>query len=293
MMKADPADQIMMIKRAAGEAGLEFDKLNIGYKRLLAEYFGGDITKAQAFFNANIAEAQGLMDKAVESEKELEERKKNNVAFQEKLNALIDNMKVGLMPILDMLNPIVSGMSKFLSFPGGPMIMTLGMIAGSMALLRAAIGAVTATVVQKIQAFNVSGVAAQNASQQGVIGEEKETAAVNTTNGAIQQQITLRQRLANMVGLGSSSAAGSPAATGSKTSMLGGLGMMAGIMVGSYALSELHSYIENQNEIERKQIESSIKKKGLRAQKKPAHRADCGRCAAEAGRFLPGAAGSG
>jgi hypothetical protein len=58
MMKANPAEQIMMIKRASSEAGLEFDKLNIGYKRLLAEYFGGDVGKAAAFFKADMAEAE-------------------------------------------------------------------------------------------------------------------------------------------------------------------------------------------------------------------------------------------
>ncbi len=127
MMKADPADQIMMIKRAATESGLAFDSLNIGYKRLLAEYFGGDLKKAQAFFNADIVDAQRQI---TAGEKELEERKKANVDFQEKLNALMENMKVIVTPIIGLMNGLAKVLTSIMSNPGTALTVALITLGG-------------------------------------------------------------------------------------------------------------------------------------------------------------------
>lgn len=193
MMKADPAEQIMMIKRAAGEAGLEFDKLNMGYKRLLAEYFGGDINKAQAFFNANIAEAQGYLDKAVESEEELAKRKEQNVAFQEKLNALIDNMKVGLTSILGPLNYVIGGITKIMSFPGAPLVLTIGMIVGSITLMRVAFDRVIERIMAKVAAVQNAAAASEAASAKTVAANKRETASVTEVTEALRQKKALEQ----------------------------------------------------------------------------------------------------
>ena len=135
VMGKDPAQIAMTVKRAANEANLEFDKLNIGYKRMLSEAFGGDMQKAAAFYKMDLAEAQEYMDRSAATEKELEERKRASVAAQEKLNALLDNFKIGLTPILDMMNGI-SGVFTWLSqngkvLIGGVLLGMTGLIAGA------------------------------------------------------------------------------------------------------------------------------------------------------------------
>lgn len=109
LMGKDPSEVIMKIKRATTDAGLDFEKLNIGYKKLLAEYFGGDISKAAAFFKMNIGEAQEMMSRSVATEEELKKKKEESAAAQDKLNAALDNMKVALTPIID----LVAGIAKF------------------------------------------------------------------------------------------------------------------------------------------------------------------------------------
>lgn len=135
VMGKDPAQIAMTVKRAANEANLEFDKLNIGYKRMLSEAFGGDMQKAAAFYKMDLAEAQEYMDRSAATEKELEERKRASVAAQEKLNALLDNFKIGLTPILDMMNGI-SSVFTWLSqngkvLIGGVLLGMTGLIAGA------------------------------------------------------------------------------------------------------------------------------------------------------------------
>jgi len=156
MMKADPAEQIMMIKRAAQDSGLEFEKLNIGYKRLLAEYFGGDVRKAAAFFKADIMEAQQLIDRQIVSEEELAEAKEKNVDAQKKLDALLTNIKINLSPIVEGLSTVVGWIGKLLNFPGGPLIGTLGMIGFAFAGMRLAIRFITAGVMEAATRFGTS-----------------------------------------------------------------------------------------------------------------------------------------
>lgn len=114
MMQKDPAEQIMAIKRAAGDASLDFDKLNIGYKRLLAEYFGGDINKAAAFFKMNMEEANKLINEGSASEKELAERREQSAAAQEKLAATLERIKLSLTPITKIIDFALTGMNKFI-----------------------------------------------------------------------------------------------------------------------------------------------------------------------------------
>lgn len=111
LMKADPTEKLMMLKRSFDESGQDFDKLNIGYKRLLAEAFGGDVAKAGAFLKGNLAEANAEMQKMAATEKELEERKKMSVAAQEKLSKAIDTMKIALTPIIDIFAKVAESLA--------------------------------------------------------------------------------------------------------------------------------------------------------------------------------------
>lgn len=135
MMRADPAEQIMMIKRAAGEASLDFDKLNIGYKRLLAEYFGGDINKAAAFFKMNVEDAEQSLRKQAVDQEALAKAQERSAAFQEKLTALVDNLKIVLIPVIEGMNSLLSVASKVMGISGAPLVTLLGLIGGSIGVL--------------------------------------------------------------------------------------------------------------------------------------------------------------
>jgi len=108
LMGKDPSEVIMKIKRAATDSGLEFDKLNIGYKKMLAGYFGGDVAKAAAFFNMNLKEAEEQMRNASATEEELKKKKEASAAAQAKLTAAIDNMKVALTPVVNLVSTIAN-----------------------------------------------------------------------------------------------------------------------------------------------------------------------------------------
>lgn len=119
LMRADPTEKLMMLKRSFDESGQDFDKLNIGYKRLLAEGFGGDVAKAGAFFKGSLQEANAEMTKMAATEKELEERKKKSVAAQEKLSKAIDTMKIALTPIIDLFSKIAESLAWISDKTGG------------------------------------------------------------------------------------------------------------------------------------------------------------------------------
>ncbi len=111
MMRADPSERLMMLKQAFDQSGQSFENLNAGYKRLLAESFGGDVAKAAAFFNGSLQDANRLMQKNAASEKELEERKKKSVDAQTKLNKAIEGMQIALTPIISIIGTIAEGIS--------------------------------------------------------------------------------------------------------------------------------------------------------------------------------------
>jgi len=130
MMQKDPAEQIMAIKKAATDSGLEFDKLNIGYKRLLAEYFGGDINKAAAFFKMDLQEANNLMNKASATEKELEQRKQASVAAQEKMKATMDQFMLSLTPLVNIVNGALTLVNNLTDKIGViPIVVGIGLLA--------------------------------------------------------------------------------------------------------------------------------------------------------------------
>lgn len=112
LMTADPTERLMQIKRAFDESGQDFDKLNSGYKKLLAEAFGGDVSKAASFFKGSLADANAEMSKMAASEKELEERKKKSIAAQEKLTKAIDSMRIAFTPIIDVITWLAEGIAK-------------------------------------------------------------------------------------------------------------------------------------------------------------------------------------
>jgi hypothetical protein len=113
MQRADPSERIMMIKRAAAEAGLEFKNLNYGYKSLLAEtFFGGDIGKAEAFFDTPLAKMNQELNKSKASEKELQEQRQKSADAQQKLAVALDNMRIGFMPVINFVDRIAKGLTE-------------------------------------------------------------------------------------------------------------------------------------------------------------------------------------
>jgi hypothetical protein len=172
VMGKDPAQIAMTVKRAANEANLEFDKLNIGYKRMLSEAFGGDMQKAAAFYKMDLAEAQEYMDRASATEKELEERKRASVAAQEKLNALMDNFKIGLTPILDMFNGMAS---VFTWMSQNGKVLIGGVLLTMTGLIMGAVYAWNQFKAAAVSATNQVIVAMEN-MRRGVVANEAEVA---------------------------------------------------------------------------------------------------------------------
>lgn len=157
LMGKDPSEVIMKIKRAATDSGLEFDKLNIGYKKMLAGYFGGDVAKAAAFFNMNLKEAEEQMRNAAATEEELTKKKEASAAAQAKLTAAINNMKVALTPIVDAVSVIAKGFmavndkfGPFGTFIVGLTPLVFGVIGAFKAFQFAGVNAVAA-IIAKIE----------------------------------------------------------------------------------------------------------------------------------------------
>jgi len=266
MMKADPAEQIMMIKRAANEAALDFDKLNIGYKRLLAEYFGGDVKKAAAFFKADMLEAQSLMDKAALSEKELEEKKQQSAAAQEKINNLIDNMKISLTPVVELMNTFAEYLGKALSFPGGPLLATLSLIGLAFAGLQFAIYRIKVAAMQvgeqfvvasRTMAQNIEIVGAEIAHLNELLGGTAEAATVAAARvAALRAEGAAAGGMGGMGGGVLGGAAKTAGARGmSKVGIAGGVIGTIAIIGGGMMLSSKAESIKENQEIIKKQYE--------------------------------------
>jgi hypothetical protein len=152
MMQKDPAEQILAIKRAASESGMAFDSLNIGYKRLLAEYFGGDMNKAAAFFRMEMSEAQAAMNKASATEEELAKRRQASVAAQEKLNATLEQLKISFTPLVDIASMFLTGINKIIDTIGAfPTVLGIGIFA--FIRMRRAIGNIRAEAKKAIDTF--------------------------------------------------------------------------------------------------------------------------------------------
>lgn len=151
LMKADPSEKLMMLKRAFDESGQDFDKLNVGYKRMLAEGFGGDVNKAAAFFKGNIADANAEMEKMAANEAELEERRKKSTEATEKLAKALDSIKIAFTPMLDFIAGIAEKVAKFVN-NFGP-ISSFFLVAMPLALL-AFRGAIKLTGAMMSATFN-------------------------------------------------------------------------------------------------------------------------------------------
>jgi predicted nuclease with TOPRIM domain len=129
-MAESPTERIMTVLRAAKESGVEFANLNRGFKQLLAEPFGGDLTKAASFYklSENLGDVQAKLEQAAASEEELAKKRAESVSAQEKLAAALDNMKIALTPILDIfsgLASVVNYLNKHMS-PTGTLALGLG-----------------------------------------------------------------------------------------------------------------------------------------------------------------------
>jgi hypothetical protein len=265
VMRADPSEQIMMIKRAASEASLDFDKLNIGYKRLLAEYFGGDIKKAAAFFKADLLEAQSMMNSAAASEKELEERKKQSATAQEKINALLDNMKIAFMPLVELASSVAESIGSILKFPGGPILATLSLIGIAFGALQFAIYRIKVAAIEVAGTFtgttakmssDIALVAAEIASLNANLFGTAEAATV-----AAARVATLRAEQASagltggLTGTGPTVGAGGGAAGMSGAAKAGSVAAIVAIVAGGIALANKAESIKENQEITKKQYE--------------------------------------
>jgi hypothetical protein len=125
IMKMNPAEQILEIKRAADASGKSFGDLNIGYKRMIAELFGGDVSKAAAFFKMDMAAATAEIEKQAASEEELNKRKEASAAAQEKLNAAFENLKLAITPIANALGFVANAINSITSVFGPlPVVLT-------------------------------------------------------------------------------------------------------------------------------------------------------------------------
>lgn len=118
MMRADPTEKLMLIKKSFDASGKSFDQMNIGYKRLLAEGFGGDVAKAASFFNGSLEEANKLIGKASASEEELAKRKQKSVEAQEKLAKALESMKLSLTPLINLVAKFAEKLAKFIDWVG-------------------------------------------------------------------------------------------------------------------------------------------------------------------------------
>jgi hypothetical protein len=113
IMRADPAERMIKLKKATEDANLQFENLNYGYKSLLAEtFFGGDISKAEAFFNTPLAKMNEELAKGAASQKELQQRKEASANAQDRLNAALESMKIALTPITNFVDKIARGFIK-------------------------------------------------------------------------------------------------------------------------------------------------------------------------------------
>ena len=121
LMNADPTERIIKLKTVLEQSNVTWDQLNPGYRRMFAELFGGDVSKAEAFYKMSSQKMREQMNMAAADDKEKQERMARSVDAQEKLNAAIENMKIALTPVLTMFNGMANGligMQKALSPTG-------------------------------------------------------------------------------------------------------------------------------------------------------------------------------
>jgi hypothetical protein len=166
MMKADPSERLIKVKRAANEAGLEFDKLNVGYKRLLAEAFGGDMEKAAAFYKMDLEEAYEYMNKMEASEEELEKRKRASIAAQEKLNAALQNMQIIFTPVINMVSALGNIILRVQKMIGGGwtgFLVLTGLIATAVYAWNRFRNSVSLLINELVTGMYAAGVAARGA----------------------------------------------------------------------------------------------------------------------------------
>jgi hypothetical protein len=110
LMRMDPAQVITRIKQATD--GIRFDQLNIGYKRLVAELFGGDVKKAAEFFNTSLDEMEEKMLGMSATESEMEEKRRASVDALQKMNVALDNLNIVMTPVYKIVGAFADGFLK-------------------------------------------------------------------------------------------------------------------------------------------------------------------------------------
>lgn len=112
MMRADPTEKLLKIRRAMLESGTTWEQLNRGYQKMLAESFGGDLGKAAAFYKMNLEQANVYLSEQAASAKELEERQKKSSDASEKMAKALDGMKIALTPLVEAAGWIADKFAK-------------------------------------------------------------------------------------------------------------------------------------------------------------------------------------
>jgi len=211
----NPAQILMEIKRAAQASGIEFDKLNVYQQRFLAEAFGGDVQKSMAFFKMDLEKVNELMNSSNASEKEKEERIQRSKTAMDKFNAAMENMRISLSPILEVITSIAEGITAMSeASPWLPFItfttVLVGMVAGAFALLERSI------------TRGIGGAIAKITGDTG--GLKTAFSGVTTELGSLEQSLVrINAQLATMkanMPVGGLGALGQPTVVGG----LGGLG---------------------------------------------------------------------
>ena len=121
LMESDPSERITKIVEAYKRSGQEFDRMNIGYKRLLAESlgFGKDVQKASAFLKMDTSKMYAEMNKTAASQAELEERTKRSADAQERLTKAVESMKIAFSPIVEAVGKFADMLSTGIEKLGG------------------------------------------------------------------------------------------------------------------------------------------------------------------------------
>jgi hypothetical protein len=150
-----------------------------------------------------------------------------------------------------------------MSFPGGPIIATFGMIGAAVALMGKAVDMVTSRIMAKVAAINSSAVASETAASRAAAAQARETAAYNQSTQAIQANTAAKQGNAAAGG----GAGGGMLSPGMK-SALGYSGLFLGTMAVGTGLRALSSSFEEERKIHLERETSRLKIEEMEAEKR-------------------------
>jgi hypothetical protein len=116
LLNADEAERVRILQDSLKASGQSFEAMSKQERMAAAQAIGiDDVTELQKLMNNSVQEGTVEALNKAQADKELKKSAENLGTMQEKLNNIMGQFAVALIPVLDAIKPVLTQISEFMS----------------------------------------------------------------------------------------------------------------------------------------------------------------------------------